>query len=47
MPELPFIQVLVENLVREVVGRTIISVRVPSPSIVKTFDPPISALTGR
>ncbi len=47
MPELPFIQVLVENLVRELVGRTIISVRVPSPSIVKTFDPPISALPGR
>jgi len=47
MPELPFIQVLVENLVREVVGRTITAARVPSPSIVKTFDPPISALTGR
>src|SRR5574337_1248046 len=47
MPELPFIQVLVENLVREVVGRAITSVRVPSPSIVKTFDPPMSALIGR
>src|SRR5574337_93856 len=47
MPELPFIQVLVENLVREVVGRTITSVRVPSPSIVKTFDPPMNALLGR
>jgi formamidopyrimidine-DNA glycosylase len=47
MPELPFIQVLVENLVREVVGRTIIAVRVPSPAIVKTFDPPITTLSGR
>lgn len=47
MPELPFIQVLVENLAREVMGRAITAVRVPSPSIVKTFDPPISALIGR
>ena len=47
MPELPFIQVLVENLLRELVGRTITAVRVPSPSVVKTYDPPISALIGR
>jgi formamidopyrimidine-DNA glycosylase len=47
MPELPFIQVLVENLAREVEGRTIESVHVPSPAIVKTFDPPIAALAGR
>src|SRR3989441_9637732 len=47
MPELPFIQVLVENLLREVGGRTITAVRVPSPSVVKTYDPPISARIGR
>lgn len=47
MPELPFIQVLVENLARGVQGRTIVSVRVPSPAIVKTFDPPVTALAGR
>ena len=47
MPELPFIQVLVENLARQVEGRTIVSVRVPSPAIVKTFDPPVTALSGR
>lgn len=46
MPELPFIQVLVENLAREVVGGTITAVRVPSPAIVKTFDPPITAVSG-
>ncbi len=46
MPELPFIQVLVENLARAVEGRTIVGVRVSSPAIVKTYDPPISALTG-
>ncbi len=47
MPELPFIQVLVENLARQVQGRTITTVRVPSPAIVKTFDPPITALVGQ
>jgi len=47
VPELPFIQVLVENLAREVEGRTIVSMRVPSPAIVKTFDPPFTAVTGR
>src|SRR5207247_10952201 len=47
MPELPFIQVLVENLAREIEGHTIVSVRVPSPAIVKTVDPPVSALAGR
>jgi formamidopyrimidine-DNA glycosylase len=46
MPELPFIQVLVENLARAVQGRTIVGVRVSSPAIVKTFDPPIGALSG-
>ncbi len=47
MPELPFIAVLVENLARRVVGRTITSVRVKSPSILKTFDPPINTVEGR
>ncbi len=47
MPELPFIQVLVENLAREVEGRTIVSLRVSSPAIVKTFDPPLTAVAGR
>ncbi len=47
MPELPFIAVLVENLGRRVVGRTITAVRVKSPSILKTYDPPIGAIQGR
>lgn len=47
MPELPFIQVLVENLAHEVQGHTIVSVRMPGPAIVKTFDPPVTALAGR
>ncbi len=47
MPELPFVAVLVENLGRRVVGRTITAVRVKSPSILKTYDPPIRAIQGR
>ncbi len=47
MPELPFITVLVENLGRRVQGRTIIGVRMKSPSILKTYNPPISAVEGR
>ncbi len=47
MPELPFIAVLVENLGRRVVGRSITTVRMKSPSILKTYDPPIAAAEGR
>lgn len=47
MPELPFIQVLAENLAREVSGRTITSARVVSPAILKTFDPPVTTLDGQ
>jgi formamidopyrimidine-DNA glycosylase len=44
VPELPFIQVLVENLNAQVRGRMIASVRVKSPSVLKTFDPPVTAI---
>lgn len=47
MPELPFIQVLVENLDREVRGQRIIRVRLQSPSLLKTIDPPLSAAERR
>lgn len=47
MPELPFVQVLVENLAREVTGRTVTSARVVSPAILKTFDPPVTVLQGQ
>lgn len=47
MPELPFIEVLVENLGRQVRGRAITGVRVKSPSILKTYDPPVTAIEGR
>lgn len=47
MPELPFIEVLAENLAQLVRGRIIAAVRVHSPSILKTFDPPAGALAGQ
>lgn len=46
MPELPFLTVLAENLRAQAEGRTIEDVRVRSASVLKTFDPPITALRG-
>ncbi len=46
MPELPFLTVLAENLEREVHGRAARDVLVRSVSVLKTFDPPITALSG-
>ncbi len=46
MPELPFLSILAENLLAQVQGRTIEDVLVRSASVLKTFDPPISALRG-
>lgn len=47
MPELPFIQVLTENLDREIQDRLIIRLRLQSPSLLKTFDPPLSSVERR
>jgi formamidopyrimidine-DNA glycosylase len=46
LPELPFLTLLVENLRPRVLGRTIEGVLVRSVSVLKTFDPPITALRG-
>lgn len=47
MPELPFIEVLIENLWPRVEGRAIEAVLVRGASVLKTFDPPVTSLTGR
>lgn len=47
MPELPEVTIYVEALTRFVVGRPLESVRVRSPSILKTVAPPISAAEGK
>jgi len=46
VPELPFLTVLAENLTAQTQGRTIEDVLVRSASVLKTFDPPITALRG-
>jgi formamidopyrimidine-DNA glycosylase len=47
MPELPDIQVYLEALERRVVGETLQKIRVVSPSVLRTYDPPLSAVEGR
>ncbi len=47
MPEYPDVQLYVERLQAKVAGRSIEALRVASPFVVRTFDPPISDVTGR
>lgn len=46
MPELPDIVVYLEALAPRVVGRRLCGVRVGSPSVLRTFDPPYDAAVG-
>jgi formamidopyrimidine-DNA glycosylase len=46
MPELPEVEALADHLRRHAVGLTVGRVDVASLSVLKTFDPPVSALTG-
>ena len=47
MPELPDVELYLSALRPRVIGRAIERVRVSSPFLVRTFDPPASALEGR
>ena len=47
MPELPDVTVYVEALAARVQGQELLAVRVASPFVVRTFDPPISAAAGK
>jgi formamidopyrimidine-DNA glycosylase len=46
MPELPDIVAYIEALERKTVGHAITAVRVKSPFVVRSFDPPISSAVG-
>ena len=46
MPELPDIVVYIEALERRVLGETVRSVRIASPSVLRTYDPPYDAPVG-
>lgn len=47
MPELPEVEALTDHLRRHAVGQTVQRVDVASLSVLKTFDPPLTALHGR
>jgi formamidopyrimidine-DNA glycosylase len=47
VPELPEVEALADHLRRHAVGLTVGRVDVASLSVLKTFDPPVSALTGQ
>lgn len=47
MPELPDIVVYIEALERRVLGEKITGVRVTSPAVMRTYDPPYDAPVGR
>ncbi|MDH3307084.1 MAG: formamidopyrimidine-DNA glycosylase [Acidimicrobiia bacterium] len=47
MPELPDITVYIEALERFTVGQTLLKLRVRSISLLRTYDPPISAVEGQ
>ena len=46
MPELPEVEALADHLRRHAVGRVVTRVDVSALSVLKTFDPPITALHG-
>jgi formamidopyrimidine-DNA glycosylase len=47
MPELPDITIYVEAIERRIVGQTLVAVRIRSPFLVRTFDPPLEAVHGK
>jgi formamidopyrimidine-DNA glycosylase len=46
MPELPEVNALVEYLDAEITGAVVVGVELASFAVLKTFDPPVSALSG-
>ena len=47
MPELPSVTLYVEHLRRRTVGRTLLRVRIASPFVLRSYEPPISAASGK
>jgi formamidopyrimidine-DNA glycosylase len=47
VPELPDVVVYLEALERRILGRRLEGVRLASPFVLRTVDPPVSALAGR
>ncbi len=47
MPELPDITIYLEALERRIVGERLLQVRVASPFLLRSFEPPLSAVEGK
>ena len=47
MPELPDINIYVEALSRRILNQRLIATRIKSPSLLRTFDPPIEAVHNK
>ena len=47
MPELPDVEVYVERLEAKLAGQRLLGTRLASPFLVRTYDPPLSALSAR
>ena len=47
MPELPDIAVYIERLTARVVGESLQRIRLASPWVLRTFDPPVSEVDGK
>ena len=47
MPELPDVTVYVESIAARVAGEPLQRIRVASPFVVRTFDPPLAAAAGK
>jgi formamidopyrimidine-DNA glycosylase len=47
MPELPDITVYLEALERRILGQQLLRVRINSPFLLRTFDPPLEAVDGK
>lgn len=47
MPELPDVAIYVERLSAHLVGQRVTGVRLPKPFLVRTFDPPLTAVIGK
>ncbi|HUP97255.1 MAG TPA: DNA-formamidopyrimidine glycosylase family protein [Usitatibacter sp.] len=47
MPELPDITVYLEALDRKVVGRVLTRIRVLTPFVLRSYDPPVDAVAGK
>jgi formamidopyrimidine-DNA glycosylase len=47
VPELPDVAVYVERLAAHLVGQRVTAIRLPSPFLVRTFEPPLTAIIGQ